>query len=590
MKRIYVYILLGIAFLARVVLIPNPGFEADVSFWKSWGLATLDLGVIKGLPLTNFNYPTPFAYFLGFMVWIYSLFANPHNFNEFWQNTNLLFLTISKIFPILADFGIAGIFFYIGKHAKKLGFPLVPTSVFYVLAFTYLFNPLSLFDGALWGQIDSVGVFLFLCALLALLRRLPFVAGLIFMIAMMTKLQNMIYGPIFFLFAWQTLGTAGLVRTIAGAFAGFIGLNIEFILARQSWRIMESITGNYDYFPWLSLNAYNPWWIFSGANGQQISDKVAAIGLLNEKTVGLFAFSSLYLFTVLRQFFDKKTVVRSFLESLILINASFFLFQTQSHERYAFPLSVFLLLWLPFIKNIKLFAMLYSLFTIVYFYNLHTALIVNYPLNGIALLNGLNIPWLTIAASITLTALFVVLVAYLIRASRVTRTIAFATCIVFFMLIGVGNLPLITKKPIPLGKIKPIKSVTGYGGRQVNMPVMASFGFDKWSPLSVQYAFYKTGIGTHAPASDTYDINRKFKTLTTDYGIDTNGGPQGSVVFEVYGDSRLLFRSDVVKRFDLPRHAQIDIAGVKILELVVTDAGDGKTDDHADWLNTYLHP
>ena len=127
MKRSTFYVLLAIAFLLRLVLIPNPGFEADISFWKSWGLATLDFGVIQGLPLTNFNYPTPFAYVLGFMVWIYRLFADPHNFNEFWDNANLLFLTIAKAFPILADFGIAGVFLYIGKHAKKLGFPDTPS-------------------------------------------------------------------------------------------------------------------------------------------------------------------------------------------------------------------------------------------------------------------------------------------------------------------------------------------------------------------------------------------------------------------------------------------------------------------------------
>ena len=122
------------------------------------------------------------------------------------------------------------------------------------------------------------------------------------------------------------------------------------------------------------------------------------------------------------------------------------------------------------------------------------------------------------------------------------------------------------------------------------MPAVSSFGFDKWSPLSVQYAFYKTGIGTHAPAQDIYDINTKFTKLSTDYGVDTNGGPQGSVIFEVYGDQKLLFRSDIQKRFDMPKHADIDVTGVKMLQLTVTDGGNGNTDDHADWLNPQLFP
>ncbi len=612
MKRpLLFYLLLGLAFLARLVLIPNPGFEADVSFWKSWGMAVLDHGVIEGLPLTNFNYPTPFAYVLAFMVWIYTWFADPHNFNEMWKNTNLLFLTISKLFPIAADFGILGIFLYMGKNAKRLGFPVAPftlweLSYWELIGIVYLLSPISLIDGALWGQIDSVGVFLFLIALVLLLERRLAWAGIFYMVAMMTKLQNMIYGPVFFLFAWQLYGLPGLVTTVGSALAAFVGLNFEFILARQSWRIMASIVGNYDYFPWLSLNAYNPWWIFSGARGMGLSDKVLAIGMVNAKTVGLWVFSSLYLFTTVRQWLEgirttaKSFLLKGFLESLIVVNSAFFLFQTQSHDRYAFPLSIFLLLWASFflsakshqesLRNLKLFSAFYLAYTVIYFYNLHTALIVNYPKNGIPILTALNTPFLTITASLALTVLFFTFLGFLVRTSKIAGMVLPATVALLVLSLIGANMPLIRKKPVALATITPVSAVAGYGSRQINMPANAGFGFDKWSPLSVQYAFYHTGIGTHAPARDVYHINGKFSRLSTDYGVDTNGGPQGSVVFEVYGDGKLLFQSPLVKRFEYPRHAQIDITGVDTLELVVTDGGDGNTDDHADWLNTYLYP
>jgi hypothetical protein len=123
-----------------------------------------------------------------------------------------------------------------------------------------------------------------------------------------------------------------------------------------------------------------------------------------------------------------------------------------------------------------------------------------------------------------------------------------------------------------------------------NMPANAYVGFDKWSPLSVQYAFYRRGIGTHANSYIVYDINRKFRRFSTDYGIDTQAGQGGSAIFKIYGDSRLLFESQKIGRFDLPRHTEVDITGVKKLELVVTDAGDGINDDHADWLNPQLFP
>ncbi|MBI5019615.1 hypothetical protein HZB58_05085, partial [Candidatus Gottesmanbacteria bacterium] len=159
MRSIHWILIIGLAL--RIFLIPNPGFEADISFWKSWGLATWDFGIVEGMKVTNNNYPTPFAYTLGLMVGIYKLFADPHVFTQFWSNTNLLFLTISKLFPIAADFGIAAIILLIGKNPKRYGFPEVSFSLYgmplySLLAAAYLLNPVSLMDGAWWGQVDSL--------------------------------------------------------------------------------------------------------------------------------------------------------------------------------------------------------------------------------------------------------------------------------------------------------------------------------------------------------------------------------------------------------------------------------------------------
>jgi len=151
-------------FLIRMVFVPNPGFEADMSFWKSWGLAPYDHGIVWSMFNTNNNYPTPFAYLLWMVTGIYSLFASPHNFNEFWGNTNLLFLTLMKLPAVLADLGIAFVIFNIPKLVKRTGFQHIPQSLATVCATLYLFSPIAIFDSAVWGQVDSLGVFLFLCA------------------------------------------------------------------------------------------------------------------------------------------------------------------------------------------------------------------------------------------------------------------------------------------------------------------------------------------------------------------------------------------------------------------------------------------
>lgn len=631
--------ILYIGVLLRIIFIPNQGFEADVAFWKSWGLAPYDLGMVKAREITNNNYPPPFSYFLWGITWIYSIFADPHNFYEYWNNNNLLYLTIVKLPVILADLGIVGLIVWVGKQAKRLGFPQYPMLFYATLGGLYFLNPVSIIDGAWWGQVDALGVVIFFLAILAVLTKHPLLAGVIYMASMMTKLQNMIYGPVFFLFLWQWMGYGGLTRGIVGAIGAFFGLNIEFFLASHMDWVIKALTENYDYFPWMSLNAYNIWWIFSGAKGMQVSDKLLALGIMNAKKVGLVLFSGTYLFALLgmivptlRSLWIKgkklsnrtfstypelgnanfgnenlvnpdKTILFRFFTALIVIAGGFFLFQTESHDRYAFPISVFLLLWAPFLiyfhhpqdiksvlqtKSAKLFIVGYVAFSLIYFYNLHTALVVNYPLNGLPILSDLTGSLFTNAASIANLILFVYFVAVLFR--KFPPSVYLPPLIFISLALTAPNLPLITKKPVLLTRFTPYISQQGYGTRQTNMPANSFLGFNKWSPLSVQYSFFRKGIGTHAPSWIDYDIGGHFSRFTANYGIDTQAGGAGTAVFEIYGDGKLLFQSEKIGRYDYPRYADIDITGVKKLGLVTTDAGDGKNDDHTDWLNPILYP
>ncbi len=615
-----------IGFLLRLLFVPNPGFEADITFWKSWGLAPFDHGLVWSMHNTNNNYPTPFAYLLWLITAIYSLFLNPHNFDQFWTNTNVTFLTLAKMPAILADMGIAAILYFLGKFAPKFGFPKLPQIFYTILAMLYLFSPISILDGALWGQVDSLGVIVYIAAALLAFSKRPFLAGMVYMLGLMTKLQNMIYGPLLFIFIWQDMGITGLFRAIAGSLLSFSLLNIEFLFARDAARIWASLTDNYDYFPLMSLNAYNIWWIVAGGNGMHVSDKLASIGIVNAKTVGLFLFIGGYLMATLSmakntlsQMFQNKPAqeestgeenperlerIGMFFIALILAASSFFLFQTESHDRYAFPIAIFFLFLMPFMVSwvtthkerevfwktriFKTSLIGYILYTGIYFLNMHTALIDNYPENGIPWLLFINTPSITIALSVLQLALFAMFVASMYK--RISGGVILLSLLVPFALIGMKNLPLLTKKPVPLSSLTPYIASQDYGKKVNNMPTNASGGSQTWDRLSTQYVFYRSGIGTHAKSFIVYDINGKFSRFTSDVGIDTQAGGKSSVVFEVYGDDKLLYRSEVKKRYEFPSFADIPITGVKKLALVVQDGGDGISDDHADWLNAKLWP
>jgi alpha-galactosidase len=67
---------------------------------------------------------------------------------------------------------------------------------------------------------------------------------------------------------------------------------------------------------------------------------------------------------------------------------------------------------------------------------------------------------------------------------------------------------------------------------------------------------------------------------------DENSG--GSVGFRILGDGKELAATGIMHPGDKAHALSAQLAGVQVLELSVTDAGDGNTNDHADWANATI--
>ena len=65
------------------------------------------------------------------------------------------------------------------------------------------------------------------------------------------------------------------------------------------------------------------------------------------------------------------------------------------------------------------------------------------------------------------------------------------------------------------------------------------------------------------------------------------GNSGGSVTFEVYGDDKLLYGTDVL-RAGQRREIEVDVKGVRTLRLVATDGGDGNGSDGSVWFDPRL--
>ena len=108
------------------------------------------------------------------------------------------------------------------------------------------------------------------------------------------------------------------------------------------------------------------------------------------------------------------------------------------------------------------------------------------------------------------------------------------------------------------------------------------------NPLRIGGRQCDRGLGTHANSEIRYQLDNGYARLEAEVGVDDEKNGAGTVVFQVYADGRKLFDSGTMRGKQAAKKISIPLDGAEELTLIVTDAGDGITCDHADWGNARL--
>jgi dolichyl-phosphate-mannose-protein mannosyltransferase len=140
--------LLGLGLALRAVLafavFPMQGFATDMGMFWQWAEA-----LATGEPSTFYasvpsaNYPPAYLY----MLWLLGAIGHPE---------------LLKVPAMLADAGIAALVYVLATRLRDRRTGLVAAALF-------LFIPVTWYDSALWGQVDAVGTFVAVAALVLLL-------------------------------------------------------------------------------------------------------------------------------------------------------------------------------------------------------------------------------------------------------------------------------------------------------------------------------------------------------------------------------------------------------------------------------------
>ncbi len=142
--------------------------------------------------------------------------------------------------------------------------------------------------------------------------------------------------------------------------------------------------------------------------------------------------------------------------------------------------------------------------------------------------------------------------------------------------------PLSVAQPVWLDELDLSAMQIGWGSPHPRLSV-------EGHSLSVAGQKFERGVGTHAVSTFLLHLNGKGDRFSASVGVDDEvGSDKASVSFAVLGDGRVLWESHVMKKGISPQKADVDLHGVNLLGLLVTDAGDGIDYDHADWCDARI--
>ena len=126
------------------------------------------------------------------------------------------------------------------------------------------------------------------------------------------------------------------------------------------------------------------------------------------------------------------------------------------------------------------------------------------------------------------------------------------------------------------------KTVQGYGHPHADKSVNGN-------PISIGGTQFARGLGTHADSLLCVKLDGKGMNFTAQVGLDDEErNPQASIAFKVMADGRELWTSGIMRSGHSPKPVDVDLRGVKVLVLMVTDGGDGINYDHADWADAQI--
>lgn len=384
--------LLAAALLIRLVLAPFHGFFHDLQAYVTWG-RLLDhhflhfYTVASTTDVVNAtrygylpNYPPLTVYIFGLLDGVYALAAHAVGVHTSYNVSLSPALAVYMRLPALAaDLATVALIYRLARRRWSLRASAL-------LAAGYAFSPAILFDGALWGQTDSVFTLAVIAALLCAYQGRGVWAGVLIALAITLKPQPVIFTPLIPLYLLRWSGWREALRSVGGMVAAGAVICAPYLIPPHPQILVFTNVAQQVALakPWATLDAMNLWWMLGIIRQPETAP---VLGSLAPATIGIALFAALFALVLVGVWRD-RSLERLFLGAGIIATA-FFSVTTLQHERYLFPaMALFLFAALDNRRHL----LPYALATLVSFLNMAMAVLINAnPPDGFPADPGINL-------------------------------------------------------------------------------------------------------------------------------------------------------------------------------------------------------
>lgn len=553
------------------------GHGGDLGYWQNW------VQQLSGQGYAHFNgdYPPLYIHWLYLVGQYYALSAHAIEVND-------LLKYLSQIPVVLAHCMLTVIVVKLCQH--RACSPSFSKAVIWLT----IVNPAILINGPMWGQIDLLPSTILLAAILIAFKpRFCHFTLPLFALALLTKFQMIAFAPVIGFLTLRHIKQHLLGALLAAgvfilAFAPFIYVG-EFASAFR-----HAYVNTLGQYPMTTFNAANLWILLTGNTAPDhlqlfnVGDYAALRWFATAKYFGMLFFSVIALAVFIRGIYlqrkshnDAELREHTLLAALVCAVA-FFAVLPAMHERYLFPAVVIALAYCA-LAGKKLF------------YPLFISLICSINMLLILTISGSDI-WTGLSVATVAISLYILLDSFaspwLARATHQVRLIINTRLFLLMLWITANALTLfylqqryqvhaikLNDKQQLLSTLDRVYARQDFGSLQIDR------SFDG-NPLSIGKRRFAHGLGTHADSDIQFALPAGAALFDFSVGLDDESN-NADIRFSVWGDGKKLWESATLYGFEDSTPYQVDIRGVKLLNLKVESLS-SKNSDHADWINPVI--